>query len=281
LDFRRDTVIYKQEKVIFGLDFKINENWSANVGVDLINMNQPYLKPTVLTYRKDRWTVDAGIFYTSDLDKTMLQFWGNRFIDKVSIDKWMLLYSSDLGMRATYRWNDFIVTDVSLVSGNGYRALLEKYHPKPSFRAIITPFRPLQLGGYIAVRKGGGVVESTFSSFVHLQMSNKWKLTGEYNRQTNCRLAKGRRMDLVSVYGTYYLTSWMSVMGRYDLIRSNTVESSGESWNVQNDGHLLIGGLIFKCFSNVRVSVNYWGKRPSTKLSDKEDWLYVCMELKY
>ena len=281
VDLRRDTVIYKQEKVIFGLDIKMNENWLAKVGVDLIDMNKPYLKPTVLTFRKNRWTLDGGIFYTSELDKAMSQFWGNRFIDRVAVDKWMLLYSADLGVRATYRWSDFVITDVSIVSGNGYQHLRERYHPKPAFRAIITPFRSFQLGGYIAARKGEGVVETTFSSFAHLQMGDKWKATGEYHRQTDCRLANGHTLDVMSVYGTYYLMSWMGVMGRYDLIRSNKVEPSGENWNVSNDGQAFIGGLIFRCFPTVRVSVNYWNKRPSTRQKNKEDWLYLCLEFRY
>jgi len=282
IDLRRDTVIYKQEKVIFGLNIKINEIWSASVGFDYsFSKNIPYLKPASLTYRKDRWTMDAGIFYVSELDKSMSQFWSNRFIERVAIDKWMLLYSADLGVRATYRWNDFITTDVSFLSGNGYMQLREKYHPRPSFRAIITPLRPLQLGGLIAVRKGEGFVETTFSSFAHLQMGNKWKVTGEYFRQTNSRLVEGQRMDLLSVYGTYYLTAWMGMMGRYDFINTNRIEPLVENWNVRDDGQMIIGGLIFRCLPTMRVSLSYWGKRPVVKRLEKEDWLYVCLEFKY
>ena len=282
IDLRRDTVIYKQEKTIFGLNIKMNENWSASVGFDYsFSKNIPYLKPASLTYLKDRWTVDAGIFYVSELDKAMSQFWNNRFIERVAIDRWMLLYSADLGVRATYRWNDFIATDVSFLSGNGYQQLREKYHPRPAFRAVITPIHALQFGGLVAARKEEGVVETTFSGFAHLQIDQKWKLTGEYHRQTNSRLTEGQRMDIASVYGTYYLTAWMSAMGRYDFIKTNKMETSGESWNALEDGQLMICGLIFRCLPTVRVSVNYWGKRPSSKLMDREDWLYVCLEFKY
>ena len=282
IDLRRDTVIYKQEKTIFGLDFKLNENWSASVGFDYsFSQNIPYLKPASLTYRKDRWTVDAGIFLTSEQDKIMTQFWSNRFIERVVIDKYMMLYSADLGVRTTYRWNDFIATDVSFLSGNGYQQLGKKYHPRPSFRAIITPTQMIQLGATVAARKEEGFVETTFSSFAHLQIDNKWKLTGEYHRQTNSRLVEGQRMDLVSVYSTYFLTDWMSILGRYDFIRTNKIEPSGESWNVQEDGQVIIYGLIFRCLPMVRVSVNYWGKRPASKRIDRENWLYLCLEFKY
>lgn len=278
-DLRRDTIVYRQEKVIFGLDVQLNEYWSARIGVDLIRMNKPYLKPTVLTYRKDRWTVDGGIFFTSEMDKAISQFWNKRFIERVAADKWMQIQTADLGIRATYRWNNFITTDVSLVSGNGYQFLLDKYHPKPAFRAVLTPFQPLMLGGYIAARKAD-VTETTFNCFAHLQM-NKWETTGEYFHQTNCRFAEGCRIDVVSFYSTYHLLSWLGLLGRYDFIRSNKVDTSNESWNVQEDGYAFIGGLLFQCFPSVRLSINYWNKRPSVRRIEKEDWVYVCLEFKY
>ena len=281
-DLRRDTIIYRQEKLIVSLNIKMSENWSANVGFDYnFSKNIPYLKPAFLTFRKDRWTVDAGIFATSELDKAMSSFWGNRFIDRVAVDKWMRVSSADLGARVTYRWNDFITTDVSLSSGNGYQQLREKYHPKPTFRAIITPIRPLQLGGLIAVRKENDIVETSFSGFAHFQPSDKWKATGEYHRQADSRFVEGQRLDIASVYGTYYLTTWMSMMGRYDFIKSNRMNASDENWNVQEDGQAIICGLIFRCLPTVRISVNYWNKRPSIKRIDKEDWVYFCLEFKY
>ena len=278
-DLRRDTVLYKQEKVIFGLDFKFNEHWSARAGIDLINMNKPYLKPTVLTFKKDRWTVDGGIFFTSDMDMSIMQFWGNRFIDRVAADKW-ICPTADLGLRLTRQWNEWVTTDVSIVSGNGYQRLKEKYHPKPAFRAIVTPLQPLKVGGYIATRKGQDAIETTLSSFVHLRKNEKWKATGEYYHQSNSRFAKSNRLDIVSVYSAYSLIAWMEIIGRYDLLKSNTKGSAGDSWN-REDGQSCIGGFIFQCFPTMRLSINYVGRRPFLSNIDKEDWIYVCLELKF
>ena len=279
-DLRRDTLIYKQEKIIFGVDVKFNENWSVRAGFDLINLNKPYLKPMVVTLRKERWTIDSGIFFTSEMDMYLQQFWNHRFIEKAAADKWLHDPTADLGIRVTYRWNNFITTDVSLVSGNGYQRLTEKYHPKPAFRAILTPSQLVKLGGYIAVRKDD-VTETTFNGFVHLQKGDKWKLTGEYHRQTNCRYAEGRMMNVASVYSTYNLLSWLDVMGRFDFVKSNKVETSGEGWNVAEDGQACIGGLIFRCFPSVRLSVSYLNMRPPVKRIDREDWIYLCLEFKY
>lgn len=279
-NLRRDTIIYKQEKVIFGFNVQLNTYWSASVGIDLIRMNKPYLKPTVLTFRKDRWTVDGGIFFTSEMDKTVSQFWGNRFMDLVAADKWLRDPTADLGVRVTYRWNDLIVTDVSIVSGSGYQKLLEKYHPKPAFRAILTPIRPLTLGAYISARRAD-VTETTFNCFAHLQIGKRWKAMGEYHCQTNCRFAEGCRMDVASVYTTCTLLPWLDLTGRYDLIRSNRINSSSESWNVLEDGHTYMGGVIFQCFPSVRLSIDYRNKRPAVRRLEKEDWLFVCVEYKY
>ena len=272
-DLNRDTLFYKQEKVIFGLDVKFNENWSARVTVDFIRMTTLYLKPAVLTWRKNNWTVESGVIFTSEMDKAAMQFWNNRFIDRVPADRWMYSMTADLGFRATYRWNDFVTTDVSLVGGNGYQRLTEKYHPQPAFRAILTPVESLQLGGYISARKEGDVTEKLFNCFAHLQPDEKWKITGEYHRKANCLYAKGNRLEVSSVYSTYQLLRWLALMGRYDFIKSN-------GWNV-DDGRLLIGGLIFRCFPSVRLSVDYWGKRPSAGRMEREDWMYVCVEFKY
>jgi len=281
VDLNRDTLIYKQEKVIFGLEVKLNQNWTARVGVDLIRMTTLYLKPTVLTFKKDRWTVDGGIFFTSEIDRTMHQFWANRFIERIAPDRWMFSSTADLGVRVAYRWNEFITADISLVSGNGYQKLTEKYHPKPALRVILTPVQPLQLGGYISARKEKNVTETGFNFFAHLQTGDQWKITGEYLQKINCRFAEKHKMDVVSFYGTYKPLPWMGLVGRYDFIKSNRVYPSGESWNVQADGHAFIGGLIFQCFPSMRLSINYWNKRPPVKRIDREDWLYICVEFKY
>ena len=210
-----------------------------------------------------------------------MQFWGNRFIDRVPADKWLFSPTADLGFRATYRWNDFIATDISLVSGSGFQRLTEKYHPQPAFRAILTPVKPLQLGGYISAKKNEKITETLFNCFAHLQVNNNWKITGEYHHKANCRFADGQKIDVASIYSTYQLLSWLSLVGRYDLIKSNSVSPSGEGWNVQEDGSLFIGGLIFRCFPSVRLSLDYWSKRPSVKRIDKEDLLYICLEYKY
>ena len=280
VDLGRDTIIYKQEKVIFGIDLKMNENWSARVGIDLINMNKPYLKPTVLIYQKEQWTIEGGIFHTSEMDFSLSQFWGNRFIDRVAADKW-IAPSADLGARVTYRWNDFITTDVSLVSGNGYQLLLEKYHPKPAVRVVLTPLNTLKLGAYIATRHNKNFIETTFSGFAHMQIDGKWKATGEYFHQTNSRLTQGQKLNVASFYGTYRLLPWMELLGRYDFVKSNKLEASNESWHVIQDGQAIIGGLIFRCFPSMRIAVNYWNKRPPVKRIKKEDWLYFCLEFKY
>jgi len=211
---------------------------------------------------------------------SITRFWSNRFIDRVAADKWLYSPTADLGARVTYRWNDFIATDILLGTGNGYQRLTEKYHPKPAFRTILKPFRSLHLGGYIAARKAD-ITETSFNCFVHLQPDDKWKATGEFHHQVNSRFAEGCRMDVVSVYSTYNLLTWLALMGRYDFVNSNKVATSGERWNIQQDGHAFIGGLIFKCFPPVRLSVNYWNKRPLVKYIDKEDWLYVCLEFRY
>ena len=103
MDMRRDTIIYKQEKMIFGVDCKFNENWSASAGFDFINMNTLYLKPSVLTFRKDRWKIDGGIFFTSEFDINLQQFWSNRFIERGAAEKWLADPTADLGIRVAYR----------------------------------------------------------------------------------------------------------------------------------------------------------------------------------
>ncbi|MDR1673434.1 MAG: porin [Bacteroidales bacterium] len=282
---RRDTLFFKQEKVIFGVNVKLNEYWSAQVGVDLINMRTPYLKPAMINYAKNRWKVDIGIFYLSHLEESLIRFWNNRFIWQVAADKWMHDPTADLGVRATYRWNDYLTTDVSIFSGTGYQHLTDEFHPMPTFRFILSPVKMLKLGGYASVQKNENITRHSFSGFVHLQPDNTWKLTGEYHYKNNYNYAQGRqlyvqdmRLHVASVYATYNFTSWWSMVGRYDVIRS---EINGKSGNRPEDGQAWLTGWIFRCTPSLRLSVDYCNKRPSLASIGKEDWLYVCMEFKY
>jgi len=246
----------------------------------LIGMNRPYLKPTALNYQKDKLTVNSGIIFTSEMNINQ-QFWGNRFIEKVAADKWLRNPTADLGVRVSYKWNDFLTTDISLLSGNGYQKLTEKYHPKPAFRAIITPIQPLQLGGYISTRKEKDITETTFNCFAHVKIGEKWKATGEFHNLVNCRFVEGHNINVTSFHTAYKLLFWLELMARYDFIKSNKPDGSNERWNFQNDGHEISGGLIFRCFPTVRTSINYRNKRPLVNSIEKGDWILVCLEFRY
>lgn len=277
VDLHNDTVLFRQEKVIFGINIRLNENWNARIGIDLINMNRPYLKPTSLTWQKDRWTVDAGIFTPSQMDMASSFFWNNRFIERVAADKWVRDPTADLGLRVAYRWNDFLTTDVSLVSGNGYQRLTEKYHPMPAFRFVLSPLKPLKLSGYVATHKSDDVYTTSYSGFIHFE-EERWKITGEYFHKTNFRFEEDMKLNVTSFYSTVHLTSWLSILARYDLIRSHKTGSFDRN---PDDGEMFIGGAIFRCFPSVRLSLNYCNRRPDYEEINKEDWLYVCVEFKY
>ena len=279
-DTRKDTLLFKQEKVIFGVNIKLNEHWSGRIGIDLINMNKPYFKPAVITYQKDRWTVETGIFFTSNIDIILSGFWGDRFIGRIAGDKYLLDPVADLGARVTYRWNEWLVTDLSLVAGNGYRHLKIDNHPRPAFRFIITPCEIVKIGNYISLQKNE-VTETTITSFAHLEIKNRFKITGEYNLKTNTYFEKGKRLNTTSFYSNYFLTDWFSFMGRYDYVWSNETGSSNEAWHILQDGQALIGGFIVRCFPSVRLSANYQNWRPASSKSEKEDWLFVCLEFRY
>ncbi len=279
-DLRRDTILFKQEKVIFGVNITLNKYWSARVGVDLIGMNKPYLKPTVLTYQKERWKVDAGIFFTSQMDLALSKFWDNRFIERVPADRFVRDPTADLGLRVTYQWSDFIATDLSLVSGNGYQHLGAATHPKPAFRVILSPGELVCFGGYASMQKVD-ITETTVNGFFHLQMENKFKMTGEYHYKSNFHFVRKQQQNVASLYSTYSFLPWLGVVGQYDIVWSDNMDSFNTAWNIFNDGKALIVGLIFRCFPTVRLSVDYLNWRPSARHIQKEDWLYVCLEFKY
>jgi hypothetical protein len=281
----RDTLFFKQEKVIFGVNVGLNKYWTAQVGIDLINMKTPYLKPAVINYAKNRWKVDIGIFYLSQLEESLMRFWNNRFIWQVAIDKWMHDPTADLGARVTYRWNDYLTTDVSIVSGAGYQHLTDEFHPMPAFRFTLSPVKMLKILGYVSTQRNEDVTRNSFSGFVHMEPNNTWKLTGEYHYKSNYNFAQGMQLyepgmhlHVASVYATYNFTSWWSMVGRYDMIWS---QMNGESGNRPEDGQAWLTGWIFRCAPSVRLSVDYCNKRPSVGTVGKEDWLYVCMEFKY
>jgi len=279
VDLRRDTVTFKQEKVIFGLNAKFNDFWTFNITVDLVGMNRPFFKPAVLTYKKDRWTVDSGILFTSEMDLAAGQFWANRFIDRVPADKWLLDPTADLGIRIVYRWNDYLATDFSVVSGNGYQHLREKYHPQPAFRFILSPVSGFKSGSYISLRKED-ITETTFNCFAHFETKNKWKMTCEYHHKSNYRFQKGQQLNVASLYTTYYINPWLSLLGRYDTIWSKSDFINNGLSNVE-DGKAFIGGIIIRCFPSVRLSVDYWNQYPKTQHIPKEDKIYFCLEFKY
>ncbi|MDR1865614.1 MAG: hypothetical protein LBR08_08585 [Bacteroidales bacterium] len=272
-----DTLFFQQEKIMFGVHVRMNEHWSAQMGVDFISMKYPYPKPAFVTWKKERWTVDAGIIMPSQISQAN-SFWNHRFIERVASDKWMSDPTADLGLRVTRRWNDYLSVDLSVVSGNGFRRLTDRYRPMPAFRLVLTPVEQVEAGGYVSVARNRGVSAVSMYGFVGLQPGEQWKITGEYHRKTNFLFEKDMRLNVASLHASCDLTPWWSMICRYDLIWT---DAQGVSGSYRHAGQAWIGGWIFRCFPSLRVSADYRNKRPSGQALRGEDWLYVCLEFTY
>jgi hypothetical protein len=90
----------------------------------------------------------------------------------------------------------------------------------------------------------------------------------EYNTQMNNLLKDGHDFSGISMYASYLIGKKFSIFGRYDNLKSVTIEGDTDPWNYKKDGQLFMAGFDYSPLKGVKIAPTYsgWSPRNSTAL---------------
>lgn len=278
---KTDSSAFQQEKLILGVNYQINENWSGRIWFDVIRHDNkdnpqrltPYIKPGFISYHKNKLTVDAGILLASQFND-QLRFWGNRYIYKTFQDKQSFGWSNDLGIRGKYEIFPNFLLEAGLLNGAGYRHLGLSLPLKFTGAMYYSPAENLFFKAYTDVYRKN-VPQSTLATFIDYRKNDTYSFSLEYNYKWNYMFIPGQNRYGISAYSTIHFLEDFAFISRFDKLYLNneTVDNSKPI----NDT-LYIMGFQYQPLKQIRLAVDYQLWRYYNELKDEEPWVYVHLE---
>ena len=282
--FDVDSSAFQQEKLILGVNFQLNENWSGRLWVDVIRYDDkqnpdrltPYIKPGCLSYHKDKLTVDAGVLLATQFSDQLTR-WGNRYIYKTFQDKYFFCWSNDFGIRGKYQVAPDFEIEAGVLNGAGYRNVGISLPLKFTGALFYSPTDRLYLKVYSDVYRKN-VPQSALATFIDYRKSDKYSFSLEYNYKWNYQFIPGHDRYGISAYSTIHLFEYVALVSRLDRLYLKYDTGEGNILNSPINDTLYLLGLQFQPLKQIRMAVDYQLWRYYDNMKGEEPWLYVHLE---
>lgn len=282
-----DLSAFEVSRAYLGYKYKISEEFTANIKLDIGSINDEsqyalirrytYFKNACLNYKKNKLNINVGLIDLSQF-KIQEKFMDQRYIYKSFQDQYKLGSSADIGISGNYEFNKYILVDITLMNGEGYKDFQSDNSYKYGAGLTIKPFDGLLLRLYYDHSKKC-INQSTYSAFVGYEYKKLGKIGFEYSTQINNNFYENQDFGGYSGFLHLNLTDKLGVFGRYDKLMSNRVFISDVNvWNYNNDGQLVLTGLQFKLHEKIRVSGNVQFWIPENVDEDMRKFLFVNLE---
>ena len=111
-----------------------------------------YIKNAQVTWKTGGLTLNGGMISTTQFG-VQEKFWGYRYIMKSFQDEYKFGSSADLGISASYKFNNWVRADAIIVNGEGYKKVQVKDGLQYGLGATFTPVEGLTLRLYGSINE--------------------------------------------------------------------------------------------------------------------------------
>jgi len=272
---------FEVQRAYFGYGFKLSENISGKLNLDIANPASgkldmtAFLKNAYFQYKKNNFTVSFGLITLQQFKFSEKQ-WGGRYIYKSFQDQSKMGYSADLAFYTSYKFNDIATADISISNGEGYKSIESDSIFKYSAGLTLKPAKGLTFRAYYDYM-GKNDVQQSLSLFLGYNIKN-FKFGTEYAKQLNHKMVADNTFAGFSVFGSYSVDK-MRFFGRYDNLNSEIIGEATEAWNFGKDGEAFIVGIEFNVTKGLKIAPNYQGWKPADG-SPIMNIAYISCEIK-
>lgn len=271
-------------RAYLGYEYIFSKDWYAKVILDVgdpkvggLQMTA-FLKNAYIEYKKNNFSSSFGVIATTQF-KVAEKIWGLRYIEKSFQDGYGFNASADLAFSMDYKFADFISADFILANGEGYKLLQRDSLLRPGLGITINPVKTITARIY-GDFMGKDVKQSSLAAFA-AYTGKKLMLAAEYNYQWNMAMKKAQDIYGTSFYATYTATDKIIIFGRFDDLRSATLEGIEYPWHYSKDGQLIIAGLEYNVIKGIKVAPNFRYWRPADDNIPATSYAYLNLELKF
>jgi hypothetical protein len=282
------TTGFSLNRAYFGYSYVIDKNFFAvlilNVGSpdELAAGSKPrryaFFREASMNYSNDKLTLTMGMVKTKTY---MFQqgWWGMRYITKPFQDLNGYGTDSDLGLEATYKFNDMFEADLSLLNGEGGGNLQLDNNLKSSGGLTFKPSDKITFRLYGDLMKNKVIWQNTSLLFAGYK-TERFFLGCEFNYKTNLDTISGHNAWGISATGGVNLAEKFMVFSRYDLSRSVVPPGIEYDWNYKKDGSFLILGIQYAVSKAVRVAVDYQSHIPDDTSKTTGNLIFLNLVMK-
>ncbi len=268
---------FELERSYLGYEYNLGNGLSVKSVLDMgkssdvsDNNRLAYVKNAMITWKKDNFTFNGGLISNTQFN-FQEKFWGYRYIMKDFQDMYKFGHSADLGISASYKFNDFISADAILVNGEGYKKLQKKDGLNYGAGVTLTPVKGLSVRLYGSVNEGADDYQentTNFAAFVGYK-GDGFSIGAEYNAMKNASFADGADQYGISVFSTLKLSGKTEIFARFDDLCSE------DDWNIAKDEQVAVLGAQFKLGKYVKLAPNLRMSMPKASGADNAYAGYV------
>ena len=268
---------FELERSYLGYEYNLGNGLSIKSVLDMgkssdVSDNQrlAYVKNAMITWKKDNFTFNGGLIPTTQLafqDK----FWGYRYIMKSFQDLYKFGTSADLGISASYKFNDIVSADAIIVNGEGFRKLQKKDGLNYGLGVTLKPVKGFSVRLYGSINEAADDSKKNTSNFAALvgYKGKNFSIGTEYNTMKNASFADGADQHGYSVFSTVKLSGKTEIFARFDDLCSE------DDWNIAKDEQVAVLGAQFKLGKYVKLAPNFRMSMPKASGADNTYAGYV------
>lgn len=218
------------------------------------------------------------------------KYWHHRYVLKSFQDLNDMNHSADLGATASYAFNSVLSADLTFANGEGYKKVKKNGSNRYAAGLTLTPFEnaAIRVYGDVYNKKDTLMRDELPEGIADVNYKNQYSLalfagymnesiSGgiEYNRVFNKGFIEKKDYFGYSVYASLKVAPKWRVYARYDHMDSKSPSGFASPWN-DNDGQLMIGGVEFRPFKQLKISPNIRNINPDRNKS--EQYLFINLE---
>ncbi len=268
---------FELERSYLGYEYNLGNGLSIKSVLDMgkssdvsDNNRLAYVKNAMITWKKDNFTFNGGLISNTQFN-FQEKFWGYRYIMKDFQDMYKFGHSADLGISASYKFNDFISADAIIVNGEGYKKLQKKDGLNYGMGVTLTPLKGLSVRLYGSVNEGADDSQkntTNIAAFVGYK-GDGFSVGAEYNAMKNASFADGADQFGYSLFSTVKLSGKTEIFARFDDLCSE------DDWNIAKDEQVAVLGAQFKLGKYVKLAPNFRMSMPKASSADNTYAGYV------
>ena len=232
-----------------------------------------------LTYTGDKLTLAMGITGTK-IFAFQQKFWGKRYVANTYQSLYGYGYSADIGIVATYKFNQIVEADITVMNGEGYYSLQLDNDIRVSAGLSVTPTDRVALRFYGDIQKKEGLVQNTLIGFAGYR-SPLFYIGSEITYKSNLDLTEGHHAWGTSTTAGVTVFDKTEIFARYDLGNSVVPEDEDLRWNFHKDGTLIIAGVQYEFNTAVKIALNYKTFLPADNDLNRSNGVYLNALFKF